>query len=630
MNSTHVYALPTQNRFSVLIGVLILIIATISCKSGGVEPESPTTAAQELNIPDGFNFETTQESSITVILPSSVDFTTLRSRVSIYTHSPDEGGLLLGSGVVQQDGRVTISVTIPTYLESVHVETISGSATLQLNSASLFDDEPNTIDFNEGLNFDPPNDEPQEGETSSLQSTFETWESVESARSFQPNIIQNPDFEEDDFGLIDDWSSPIPFDGRWHITSTLGTNNARKHSDNTGTMMRFTPSPSRYGGVTQILPASPGDLITLISAVRQSGSPFNISWLFIIARDSNGNPFSYYSVQTNGNTGGWINRGIATTMPPGTASVQILLWSHIFGGTIDFTNIYVTGPVTDSDGDGVPDEEDDYPDDPLRAVDIYYPAKDVFGTLAYEDLWPRFGDYDMNDLVLDFNIKMTGDASNRIKDIAFHMAIRATGAGFKNGFGISIPTPSSNVESVTGTRLTEGIIETLANGLEAGHTNQSVVIAFDNADLNIGRFANVHDNTPYVTPDTVLVSVTFLDPSPDDLLDTTAPFIFIDQDRGREVHLPGNQPTELANPDYFGRDDDDTQPNQGRYYLSNQNLNWAFAVPQSIPYPLENVEILDVYLRFAEWAESGGEAFPDWYLDKPGYRDESKLYQIPE
>ena len=76
-------------------------------------------------------------------------------------------------------------------------------------------------------------------------------------------------------------------------------------------------------------------------------------------------------------------------------------------GAISDTSAYTWQKVTvkDSDLDGVPNAYDNYPDDYDRAFDFFYPAKNSFNTLLYEDMWPHRGDYDMNDLVLNFNYK---------------------------------------------------------------------------------------------------------------------------------------------------------------------------------------------------------------------------------
>jgi len=55
--------------------------------------------------------------------------------------------------------------------------------------------------------------------------------------------------------------------------------------------------------------------------------------------------------------------------------------------------------LTDSDGDGIQDADDDFPNDPARAFINFFPAAG-YGSLAFEDLWPGKGDYDFNDLVV--------------------------------------------------------------------------------------------------------------------------------------------------------------------------------------------------------------------------------------
>ncbi len=52
-------------------------------------------------------------------------------------------------------------------------------------------------------------------------------------------------------------------------------------------------------------------------------------------------------------------------------------------------------------------------------------------------------------------------------------------------------------------------------------------------------------------------------------------------------------------------------------------------VVSAYSWPIEKVNIGDAYLHFVKWAETTGTAFPDWYENKPDYRDESKIYVVP-
>jgi len=61
-----------------------------------------------------------------------------------------------------------------------------------------------------------------------------------------------------------------------------------------------------------------------------------------------------------------------------------------------------------------------------------------FGTLAFEDLWPGKGDYDFNDLVLDYKFEITTNSSNYINEVVGTFVIKAFGAGLENGFWISV------------------------------------------------------------------------------------------------------------------------------------------------------------------------------------------------
>jgi hypothetical protein len=52
-------------------------------------------------------------------------------------------------------------------------------------------------------------------------------------------------------------------------------------------------------------------------------------------------------------------------------------------------------------------------------------------------------------------------------------------------------------------------------------------------------------------------------------------------------------------------------------------------VVSAYSWPIEKVNIGDAYLHFVKWAETSGTEFPDWYENKPDYRDESKIYVVP-
>ncbi|MCF7919436.1 MAG: LruC domain-containing protein [Candidatus Cloacimonetes bacterium] len=107
------------------------------------------------------------------------------------------------------------------------------------------------------------------------------------------------------------------------------------------------------------------------------------------------------------------------------------------------------------------------------------------------------------------------------------------------------------------------------------------------------------------------------------------PFIYINGERGKEVHLPGFPPTESADRQYFGVGDDDSNLTEGRYYKTAINLPWAINIPTVWTYPQEQTSITEAYYFLDEWATSGGVDHTDWYIEGGSNTDESKLYYQP-
>lgn len=287
--------------------------------------------------------------------------------------------------------------------------------------------------------------------------------------------------------------------------------------------------------------------------------------------------------------------------------------------------------VNDNDGDGVPDDLDEYPNDSERAFQSFYPNSEDFTSIAFEDLWPGLGDFDFNDVVVIMQYEIITNAQNELKDLNAKFRLMAAGASLDNGFGVAIPINPTNVESVSGGIVSGSVVSLDAKGFEAGHTNQTVWIVMDAINqiyLNNG-FLNTMPDVPYVETDTIQINMTMSSPQASFGTAPFNPFIFVDQERAKEIHLLDNPPTELASDEYFGMWEDVSDPGSGSYYKTENNLPWAIEIPVIFDYPFEKIDILQTHLKFGEWASSGGEVFQDWYLDEPGYRNEANIYTKP-
>ncbi|MDP8210763.1 MAG: LruC domain-containing protein [Candidatus Stygibacter australis] len=283
----------------------------------------------------------------------------------------------------------------------------------------------------------------------------------------------------------------------------------------------------------------------------------------------------------------------------------------------------------DSDLDGVTDEYDEYPDDPFRAYNNWYPAEGAneWGTLAYEDYWPLQGDYDFNDLIVDYRFNLVTDGSNLVVDVDGYFRMRAIGASFSNGFGIEFPFHADSLEVL------EVLPAELTPVQEVSGTNL-VLLFFDSSmdymsPVGDELFVNTELTESFVSYFEFSMAMTL---NPTQNINNLVwyapfnPFIFIDGERGKEVHLAGFPPTESADRSYFGTGDDDSNLAQERYYKTASNLPWGLNLPTPWIYPIERASITEAYLFMADWAESSGTIHTDWYESTAGNIDSTKLY----
>ena len=288
--------------------------------------------------------------------------------------------------------------------------------------------------------------------------------------------------------------------------------------------------------------------------------------------------------------------------------------------------------IKDTDGDGVPDFLDEFPEDKDRAYKRYYPSETIWGTTAFEDNWPNEGDYDLNDLVVSYRYTFAMSSSNQLVDLTAEYKPLAAGADFQNGFGVQLPFTPAQVQSVTGLNLSVGsVIKIDGKGLERNQ-NKAVIIPFDNYRNLFGANATLVNTVPgksKLESAVLTVKVLLSNPLSDDYTASVPfnPFMISNLERGREVHLVNQAPTDLANLNLFRTAADFSDIGAGKYYLTKDNRPFALDFYGPFEYPIEKSAIFDVYLHFAEWAKSGGQRYADWYENKTDYRNFNLIFK---
>lgn len=269
--------------------------------------------------------------------------------------------------------------------------------------------------------------------------------------------------------------------------------------------------------------------------------------------------------------------------------------------------------------DATPESAIDDPNRPTTDPDEQYPdvvGDPIQGTLAFEDLWPSQGDYDMNDMVIAYSTTFTTDKENRIVAIRDVFTPLHNGGQLKSAFGYQLEMSATDIASV---KIENGSSSaSTLNGLE---TKQSkpVIMLFDDLEKALTNGA--------ITVDIELRNGIALQSTTRKSLYN--PFIcvrsikeeFAPGEPRKEVHLTNYAPTSLADPYPFGRDDDKSSVDkQGNpigpyYYVTTELYPFAIDLPISdyhIPGEMTAIDIF--YPGFAGWASSNGEKNKDWYL----------------
>ena len=195
----------------------------------------------------------------------------------------------------------------------------------------------------------------------------------------------------------------------------------------------------------------------------------------------------------------------------------------------------------------------------------------------------------------------------KIVDMNINLKVRAIGAYYHDGFGIQLPVASSTVSQVL---LRDQSYHTTSISLEAGQT-LATVIAFDDAYKLLPSTGgvigvNVIPGNGYRTPHDIQLHLIFSTPQAPAAIGSPPynPFVIVDGDRSKEIHMVNSKPTAMSSPTFFGQADDASKPATSTYYKSRKNLIWMMEVPSSFSYDIEKKDITKAYLNFGGWAES--------------------------
>jgi LruC domain-containing protein len=306
--------------------------------------------------------------------------------------------------------------------------------------------------------------------------------------------------------------------------------------------------------------------------------------------------------------------------------------------SVSISNLSSLAPIvtsttdSDTDADGVRDSVDEFPTDPGRAFSRWYPSSGTFGTLAFEDMWPMQGDYDLNDMIVRYRSREILNPSRDVSAVELDLRVDARGGAYRSGFAVSLPgVQASNIKSAT---LTDPNGVTNPISPLAGQSNAIFEIfqsAYEylpasNGDSLCDIYFNTGMGCPIKAKASFKLNLTLASPQNGFPTPPYDPFIFRTQERkvgdtyvqgpiyGVEVHLPGKQPSNRADLSLLGQEQDASVRGSSKTYMTANGLPWALDIPWEWDYPAEFIDISRPYPNIVPWAQSGGVSNTGWYL----------------
>lgn len=240
-------------------------------------------------------------------------------------------------------------------------------------------------------------------------------------------------------------------------------------------------------------------------------------------------------------------------------------------------------------------------------------------TYAFEDQWPVYGDYDMNDVVLTIDeIKLNIKKENGdeyVKEAKIEGRVKAVGASRTLGIGIQFLGLDNNVKTSQLKQNGDDV------SFEEGNYYPTLIVCEDvHRYMDPGQADNTFINTETggKTKEDKNFNFSFKfagqDVAPEAFnIDKLDIFIYTQRDAyvpyRREVHLAGYAPTAKADQSYSSASNDDGS----NRFISRDNLAWAIRIPgKDWRWPKELSMITAAYGDFYDWVTSGGTSNPDW------------------
>lgn len=567
-----------MKKLVIILGASLALHACSKDVKDGEEPQQPTaTTMDELVAPDNFNWSSSNQGALKITLLNSEDTKADLNGQELWIKNAS------GKRVAQapiQNLKASYNIALPAVMEGLEYYLPANGQSWPLEKF-----ENTSLQLRNAL------------DTTAPSGTNKGKYKAGGAQSLPPgtNILGNADFEQNNF---DD-------DAGYNFNPTTATVDSKKwtitdkdyawSNENGSKVMKV--KNKRWTHFWQLHTVNAGDSI-YFTAGDFSGEVR--AYLFYYANGQSQNYVSSEVVRLGQNS-----EGVKSVVPQGVTVVSALF--NIYDNAwVDNGFLSIVAAITDADGDGVSDENDDFPNDANRAFATSYPNVGS-QTVAFEDLWPSKGDYDFNDMIINSKIMVVRNAQQEVVEARVKMSLDAVGAGQVSGLALRLVNNSKQAFNTN-------IVSAVTGDASLDPDINNGIIVFKNPDELRTQFYDNTRSSFMATPDTAEFTITFNSGVKQAFIPDY--YLFRNGERGREVHLPGFAGTTAADATLNNTKDD-----VNGTYKTATGLPWAMELildGTHFRHPREKVDMIKAYPQFSGWAGSGGENNSTWYQNPTG------------
>lgn len=293
------------------------------------------------------------------------------------------------------------------------------------------------------------------------------------------------------------------------------------------------------------------------------------------------NTFVYSNAEWNKNYNGQRSRFISLSTAEGTVAYGVE-----DGEDTSYEDILFCIDANPSEAIQNPDRPSIDPDKPETSE-----TEDHYSSFAFEDIWPTGGDYDLNDVIIEYHRVITFGRDNYVSQVkeTFKPVQKAGAASYKNAFAVQYESGQRGTITIPSGAVDEAKTHSVILFPDAMQVREQEFVitrtfagkTMPKSDLKVGHY----DLNPYII----------------------VHYEEAGERERAEVHLPKAEATSLADPGQIGSKED-------AYYVNKNGKHpFALLIPANFTPVTEGVKIEKEYPDFEKWVESRGTAYTDWY-----------------